>query len=428
MARPADCFDAVLRAMTADRSVTIKEAVRRLNDGCGYSAFKEWIRTNPQKKAQIDALRSAPAAETYFEAIAALIRAGATVNEACAARPEYPKPDTFLAWLRRRADLFANLKPFIDANNRARLKRQKPRLGDRKYSPADLDRALAVIRASDAGDLRTVLVPPLPAYSVLQMYAKRDPEFVRRFREAIDARPNPNRVRPDDIERALEAIRTNPDKPIAAVLGPANNLPSYPTLQKLAGEDTAFAARLDAIVTRKFTDRGMRPKGRKVPPESYARAIEALKSGRYRSAASFLRSDPTMPTLSGLWAYARRHAETLDQYRAVMGERRPKAAPKPVYTHGNFQRQLRATELYRNARALLRVSSSEHRDDVLQDIIVKMLEGASAEDIRREHKSIVRDHFSRTRFVGASTDEPVFDGEHTAYIDTVPTHSEAIIW
>lgn len=427
MARPADCFDAVLRAMTADRSISMKEAVRRLNDGCGYSAFKEWIRTNPQKKAQIDALRSAPAAETYFEAIAALIRAGATVNEACAARPEFPRPDTFLRWVRHRPDLYAGLKPVIDANQSAKAKRNKTRLGDRKYSPADLDRALVAIRTSDAGDLRTVLVAPLPGYGVLQMYAKRDPEFARRFREAVDARPNPNKWPSEAFERALDAIRDNPDKTAVAVLEGFDG-PRYATLQHRASIDPGFAARLNAVISKRFADKGHRRKGVGVPPESYARAIEALKSGRYRSAASFLRSDPTMPTLSGLWAYAKRHAETLDQYRAVMGERRPKAAPKPVYSDGNFQRQLRSNELYRNARALLRVSSSEHRDDVLQDIIVKLLEGRSAEDIRREHKSIVRDHFSRTRFVGASTDEPVFDGEHTAYIDTVPTYSEAVIW
>jgi hypothetical protein len=44
-----------------------------MNDGCGYSAFKEYVRTSPELKARIDALRAPPAAEIYFDAIVALI-------------------------------------------------------------------------------------------------------------------------------------------------------------------------------------------------------------------------------------------------------------------------------------------------------------------------------------------------------------------
>lgn len=427
MPRPAECFDAVLRAMDADRSLSMKEALRRLNDGCGYSAFKEYVRTNPEQKARIDALRAPPAAEIYFDAIVALIRGGMTVNEACASRPEYPKADTFLTWLRRRSDLFAGIKPVIDANNRAKLRRQKSRLGDRRYGPEVLDRALAAIRASDASDIRTVLVRPLPSYGVLQKYAERDPEFARRFREAIDARPNPNRWRPEDFERALDAIRDNPDKTAVAALEGFDG-PRLATVQHRASNDPEFAARFDAVISKRFADKGHRRKGIRIPPEAYAKAIAALKTGGYRSAHARLRNDPALPTLSGLAAYAKRHADVLHEYEAIMGPRRPKAAPKPVYREGNFHRQLRANELYRNASRLLRVGSGEHRDDVLQDIIVKMLEGGTEQDIRQQHRAIVRDHFSRVRFVGKSVDDPVFDGEsHRTYIDIVATHDQAVI-
>lgn len=406
--RPAECFDAVLRAMTADRSLTMKEALRRLNHACGYSAFKEWVRTNPEQKARIDALRSPPAAEIYFDAIAALIRGGATVNEACAARPEYPKADTFLTWLRRRNDLFDELKPTIDANQRAKAKRTKTRLGDRKHSPEMLNRALAVIRDADASDLRTVLVPPLPGYGTLQAYANRDPEFAQRFREAIDARPNPNRVRPGDIDRALDAIRDNPDKPIVAVLGPANGLPSYPTLQKLASEDPAFAARMNIIVTRKYTDQGKRPKGRKFAPEDYARAIEAIKAGGYRSAAARLRNDPALPTLGGLQSWAKRHAEVLNEYQAIMGARRPKAVPKPIYIEHQLRGALNRNQLFRNARALLPGSYDDQRQDQIQDAILHMLEC----DEPMRGKQIVGEFYARNLSPGYdSLDEEVFDGE-----------------
>lgn len=406
--RPAECFDAVLRAMTADRSISMKEAVRRLNHGCGYSAFKEWIRTHPKQKARIDALRSAPAAEVHFEAIAALIRGGMTTEEACAARPEYPKADTFLHWLHRRPDLLAGIKPAIDASQRAKAKRTKTRLGDRKYDPEVLERALAAIRASDASDLRTVLVRPLPGYSVLQKYAERDPEFAQRFREAIDARPNPNRVRPGDFERALDAIRDNPDKPIAAVLGPANDLPSYPTLQKLASEDPAFATRLNIIVTRKYTDQGKRPKGRKIAPEAYARAIAALKAGGYRSATRRLRDDPALPTLGGLQNFAKRHAEVLQQYQEIMGARRPKASPRPAYVDHQLRRSLNRNDLFRKARALLPGAYDDQRQDQIQDAILAMLESgeriAGKDVINRFCKSNLSRGYD-------SLDDEVFDGE-----------------
>ena len=405
--RPADCFDAVLRAMDADQSLSMKEALRRLNDVCGYSAFKEWIRTNPEQKARIDALRAPPAAETYFDAIAALIRGGMTVEEACRSRPEYPKADTFLTWLRRRADLFAGLKPVIDANQRAKLRRQKIRLGDRKYSPEVLDRALAVIRESDASDIRTVLAPPLPGYSALQHYAARDPEFARRFREAIDARPNPNRWRPEDFERALDAIRDNPDKTAVAALEGFDG-PRLATVQHRASNDPEFAARFDAVISKRFADKGHRRKGIRVTPEAYARAIAVLKAGGYRSAAEHLRNDPALPTLSGVWSYAKRHADLLNEYQSIMGARRPKSAPKPVYIEHQLRRSLTHNELFRKARASLPGAYDDQRQDQIQDAILHMLECGE----RASGKQIIGEFCSSNLSRGYdSLDEEVFDGE-----------------
>lgn len=423
--RPAECFDAVLRAMDADRTITMKEALRRLNHACGYSAFKEWVRTNPAQKAQIDALRSPPAAETYFDAIAALIRGGMTVKEACSSRPEYPKADTFLAWLRHRPDLYAGLKPAMDASNAARAARQpKPWLGYRKHSPEVLDCALATIRASDVSDLRTVLVPPLPGYGTLQAYAARDPEFARRFRDAIDARPNPNRWRPEDFKRALDAIRDNPNKTVLATLEGFDG-PRYATVQHRAANDPEFAAQLDAVLSKRFADKGHRRKGIRVPPEAYARAIAALRAGGYRSATERLRNDPALPTLGGLQAYAKRNAEALAQYQAIMGARRPKAAPKPVYGEYQLRRLLSRNELFRNARASLPGAYDDQRQDQIQDAVLHMLECGE----RASSKQIIGKFCARNLSRGCdSLDEEVFDGEVGNRRGDLFTTNEVTAW
>lgn len=284
----------------------------------------------------------------HLDAILALVAAGATVTAACGSNPAFPKPNAIAKLCQRNAGFRARLQDAIRTSG-----------SRRRFSAAEFDQALAAIR-STSGNLREILVAPMPTYQAVIQRAGAHPDFGRRYRAAVAEHDNPKYLKPADYLAALEAIRARPDLTIAAALTAAGRrLPSTSHLHAKIQADAKFAAL----------------------------AAPALA----------LRRDT--------WAH----------------QRKIDAKPKTVYAKNLLAKSLQMDSLYAVAeRAVPRHLDEFDRDDIRAELILAMIEGSlSVDDVERAGKQFVKDFMKRNnriQFSSLDTGGSRTDGE--AWVDT----------
>lgn len=364
--------------------------------------------------------------EQHFDAVLALVEGGMTLSAACASRTDFPKMSALQMWVRRRIDLKERLSAALKANETRWRSAPRPRAFGQKlkrWTSADLDAALAAIRNSSDRDLRDLLKPPLPSYSTLLRHARQDEAFNARFRAAIDARDNPWLLPSDAYDDALDAIARHPEKSVRKIIAQSNlRLPSYDMLNCRARTDPEFGSRFHAVMAAKYEHLGKRVRGVRFSAESYAQAIEIIKSSPNRPISALLHRDSALPSRQALRLRAQRDEEFAAQLSIV--KRRRKKGPKPVYREFELKRLLRANDLYRSAAGAARSIDPDDRDDIRSDIIVGLLEGSvSSDNIRSAGARLSKEHrkqFSRTQHI--SLDEAAWDDDaRTSRLDLLTT-------
>lgn len=368
-----------------------------------------------------------------FDAVVALVEAGATVREAVPRVSNTMAFDTFRKWVKRTPDKNARMKVAQrtrDAGPKAVYRRTTRKKPPPQAAPGrdDIYRHFdAIIGEIEAGtDIQDAVKISGRDYSQFNRWVGRNPRMQERFKLAV-ARARDASIYSDvNYDRALEEmVAWDGDLQATTHAGI-----SYTGIYQRQSTKLDYKVKYDAAIARRNARLGIVHV--RYEEADYLRLVERIKAkprrGMERIIAEMRAEGLHTPNDNALRAYARRNAavryeldEAMQLKRKVV-ERARRAPPATKLTQYELRRHLLENELFRKSTALLRMSDHQDLDDMRSDAIVAMLEQREVtrgELIRAHHRKV------SSRSMWSLDDElaPGFTRMHT--LTAQPIHEAA---
>jgi hypothetical protein len=325
---------------------------------------------NPELKARIDAAKSrrkaniAAAVEArYVEAFhktLPLIRAGATLVEACGSDPALPDYTTIYNLVRRHPDLRNKLDETFAARDRDKWNAVPPAV-----ALIEIEKIIELVRSGyllkDAFDKVSER-----SHATIRTFLRNNPAIKARIDAAVTARESGPKARGHHAvaekltwsdaayDEALEAVRRHRGKTIHDVLG--SDRPTYNSVWRRAQCSPGFA-------------------------ERYRDALGEYKAWRQT-------------------AYAKQ--------------------PKRVYAKENLRRSLNENKLYREVSKLFQnYHDPDLRDDLISSVVIAVLDG-EIDELARDGADFAWQQHRKLQLITMDTlDRPMFDKPGSTLGDTI---------